>query len=93
MHGGHTLRQPLAQELAGTIHDGDTAVAVAPFAVGNVNVAILRIDKNARGHKENRSLGIERFSFDRAVGGIDRALLANLKEHLAAVMRIFLDHP
>src|SRR5207249_11940174 len=62
------------------------------FAVGNVNIAILRIDENAGGHKENRGFGIERLSFDGAVGRIHCALLADLEQHFAAVMRVFLDH-
>ncbi|PYS14775.1 MAG: hypothetical protein DMG15_06870 [Acidobacteria bacterium] len=53
----------------------------------------MRIDENARRHEENRRIGIERFSFNRAVGGIDNTLLADLKQHLATVVRIFLNHP
>src|SRR5438093_8512715 len=93
MYGGHAFRLPLAQEFAGAIQNGNPAIAVPALAIRNVNITILRINENARRHKEDRGVGIERLTFYCAIGGIDDTLLADLKQHPAAVMRIFLDHP
>ena len=68
MHGVHALRLPLAQELAIAIHHGDTLVAVPALAVGDVDIAILRIDGDARRHEELRGVRIQRRALDGAVG-------------------------
>src|SRR5262249_26562402 len=63
------------------------------FAVGDVDVAVLPIDLNARRRGESGGVGIERHALDAAVGGVEHALAAELLEELAAVMGVFLDHP
>ena len=92
MHVLHALRQPLAQKAALAVQHGDAAVAVAAFAVGHIDIAVLAIDEDAGRHVELRERGIERLALDGAVGGIQHALLADLHEQLAAVMGEFLHH-
>jgi len=66
----------------------DALVAVGAFAVGDVDVAIALIDEDARGMRRCGGR-IQRLTLWRTVGKIDHALLADLQQHLAAVMSVF----
>src|SRR6185503_12586499 len=68
VNGLHAFRLPLPQELAGSIHHGDAAIATRAFAVGDEDIAILTIDEDARGHVERRGVRVERLAFRRPVG-------------------------
>src|SRR5438105_2863384 len=92
MYGLHTLGLPLPQEFAITIHDGNAPVTAVAFAIGHKNVAVLTIDEDARRHEELRRVRIEWLALRGAVRGIEYALLPDLKQELASVVRIFLHH-
>src|SRR5262245_31719279 len=85
VHGLHALGLPLAQKLAVAIHDRDALVAAAALAVGDIDVAVLRVDVDARRHEELRRIRVQRRAFDSAVRGIENAFLAELQQQLAAV--------
>ena len=92
MHGLHVVDDPLAQELAGLVQHRHAAVAVRAFAVGDVDVAVLAVHIDAGRHVERRGRRIQRLALVCAVGGIELALLPDLKKQLAAVMGVFLNH-
>ena len=92
MDGVHAFGQPLAQEISVRVEHGDPAVAAPAFTVGDIDVTVLSVDKDAGRHEEVRRARIERRAFDGSVRGIVHALLPDLHEQLAAVMGIFLNH-
>src|SRR5580704_2208044 len=92
VHRVHAGDEPLAQEIAVPIEHQDAAVAIAAFAVGDVDVAVSPIDLNARGRGEASVARVERLALGGAVGGVEHALAAKLRKQLAAVVGVFLDH-
>src|SRR5882672_10786113 len=83
--GLRAVQIPLAQELSGAIKHHDAVVSPGSLAVGNVNVAILRIDRDARGFKERRVAGVQSFSLRRAIGRVDYPLFPDLEQELASI--------
>src|SRR5215831_4199439 len=92
MHGLHALGLPLPHEFAVTIHDRNATVTTVPLAIGNKHVSVLTIDEDARRHEELRRVRIQRLALYGTVRGIEHALLPDLKQELASVVRIFLHH-
>jgi hypothetical protein len=77
VHSLHAFGLPLAQECSVAIHHRDAAVATFAFAIGNVNVTILGINKNAGGQEEPSGVGILRFPLEGAVSRVKDALFAD----------------
>src|SRR5258708_8010256 len=86
------FRTPLAHEVATGVEYGDLRVAGVVLTVGDVDIAIAAIDKNARRHVEGGSGRIEGLALLGAVGGVVDALLAHFQQQLAAVVGRFLPH-
>src|SRR5262245_58714032 len=80
------LRNPLAHEFATGVEYGDLRVAGVVLTVGDVNIAIAAIDKNARRHVEGGSGRIEGLALLGAVGGVVDALLTDCQQQVAAVV-------
>ena len=81
------LASPLPQEFAGLVEHRDAPVAVA---VGDVDVAVARIDHDPRRHVELVLRGVVALAAPRAVDRVEFALGADLQQQLA-VRRVFLD--
>src|SRR5258708_29762315 len=88
--GLRALQIPLAQELSGAIKHGNAMVATGSFAVSHVDIAVLGIDRHARGFEERLVAGIQSFSFGRSIGRIDYAAFSDLEQQFASLVRIFL---
>src|SRR4029077_40726 len=92
VHVLHPLGLPLAQEFSSPIDHRDAAVNTATFAVGDVNVAVLWVDPNARGREKLRGVRIQRLTLLRAIRRIQDAFLTDLEQELASVVGVFLNH-
>ncbi len=90
---GGAVQIPLAQIFSGLVEHDDAEIIVAlPFgvAVGDVDVAVVRIEPDFRDAEKLRRALVQGRAHDRAVGGIEYAFLSDLQQELFSVVRIFL---
>ena len=68
LHLGLGARQnPLAQEVPITIEHRHSMIATGLFAIGNVNVAVARVDHNTAGPEESGMTRIQSYAADSAI--------------------------
>ena len=83
------LTPPLAEVVAFAIEDHD---ALVPVTIGNVHVAVARIDRDLRRFEQRRVARIQALAGGGAVGAVHDSLGPYLQQHFAAIVRILLNN-